>query len=89
MSYQILTTDRFDKKFKKLDHQIQRIISSWIKKHLIDCEDPKIYGKALIADRSDQWRYRIGNYRLLAKIEESNLTLILIDVGHRKDIYSK
>lgn len=87
MIYEISTTEKFDKALKKLDRQTQRIIKAWIEKNLINCENPRIHGKALIANRSGQWRYRVGDYRILAEIHDNKLVLILIDVGHRKDIY--
>ena len=87
MIYEISTTEKFDKALKKLDRQTQRIIKAWIEKNLINCENPRIHGKALIANRSGQWRYRVGDYRILAEIHDNKLVLILIDVGRRKDIY--
>ena len=87
MIYEISTTEKFDKAFKKLDRQTQRIIKTWIEKNLINCENPRIHGKALTANRSGQWRYRVGDYRILAEIHDNKLVLILIDVGHRRDIY--
>ena len=87
MIYEISTTEKFDKAFKKLDRQTQRIIKAWIEKNLINCENPRIHGKALTSNRSGQWRYRVGDYRILAEIQDDKLVLIFIDVGHRKDIY--
>jgi len=87
MIYEISTTEKFDKAFKKLDRQTQRIIKAWIEKNLINCENPRIHGKALTSNRSGQWRYRVGDYRILAEIHDNKLVLILVDVGHRKDIY--
>lgn len=87
MIYQLTTTDKFDKAFKKLDRQTQKIIKAWIDKNLMDCEDPRIHGKGLTANRSGQWRYRVGDYRILAEIQDNQLVLVLIDVGHRSRIY--
>ena len=87
MIYEISTTEKFDKALKKLDRQTQKIIKAWIEKNLINCENPRIHGKALTANSSGQWRYRVGDYRILAEIHDNKLVLILIDVGHRKDIY--
>ena len=87
MIYEISTTEKFDKALKKLDRQTQRIIKAWIEKNLINCENPRIHGKALTSNRSGQWRYRVGDYRILAEIQDDKLVLIFIDVGHRKDIY--
>lgn len=87
MIYQLTTTDKFDKAFKKLDRQTQKIIKAWIDKNLIGCENPRIHGRGLTANRSGQWRYRVGDYRILAEIMDNNLVLVLIDVGHRSMIY--
>lgn len=87
MTYTIITTDKFDKAFKKLDKQTQRIIKSWIDKNLMNCENPRIHGKGLTANRSGQWRYRVGDYRILADIRDNEIVLILVDVGHRSRIY--
>lgn len=87
MIYQIVTTDKFDKSFKKLDKQTQKIIKAWIEKNLVGCENPRIHGKWLTADKSGQWRYRVGDYRILAEIRESELILVLVEVGHRSRIY--
>ena len=88
MTYKIVTTEKFDKAFKKLDRQTQKIIKAWIDKNLTDCENPcSIHGKGLTANRSGQWRYRVGNYRILAEIQDDKLVLVFIDVGHRSIIY--
>lgn len=87
MIYQILTTEKFDKEFKKLDKQIQIMIKSWIDKNLANCENPRIHGKGLTGNRSGQWRYRIGSYRILAEIQDTKLVIIFIDIGHRRNIY--
>lgn len=87
MIYQLTTTDKFDKAFKKLDRQTQKIIKAWIDKNLIGCENPRIHGRGLTANRSGQWRYRVGDYRILAEIMDNKLVLVLIDVGHRSMIY--
>lgn len=87
MSYTIQTTPRFDKEFKKLDFYTQKIIKAWINKNIQGCEDPKIHGKALSSNRSDQWRYGIGDYRLLCEMHDNELIILALSVGHRKEVY--
>ena len=87
MSYQIRTTDRFDKSFKKLDRYTQRIIKAWIVKYLVNCTDPRANGKALTANHNGQWRYRIGDYRLICHIDDDKLIILALNVGHRRIIY--
>ena len=89
MIYQLVTTDKFDKAFKKLDRQTQKIIKAWLDKNLMNCTDPRIHGKGLTSNRSGQWRYRVGDYRILAEIQDERLVLVLIDIGHRSRIYKQ
>ena len=88
MSYYVETTARFDKEFKKLDKYTQQMIKSWIGKNLQNCENPRAHGKGLTANKSGQWRYRIGDYRLLCLIQDQELIILALTVGHRRDIYS-
>ena len=88
MSYHVKTTARFDKEFKKLDKYTQQMIKSWIVKNLQNCENPRAHGKGLTANKSGQWRYRIGDYRLLCLIQDQELIILALTVGHRRDIYS-
>ena len=89
MSYRVETTPRFDKEFKKLDRYTQRIIKAWIEKNLINCDDPRAHGKGLTSEHSGQWRYRIGDYRIICVIEDRRLVILALTIGHRSDIYRK
>ena len=75
------------KQLKKLDKHISALIIGWIEKNLVDCEDPRQYGKGLVANRSGGWRYRIGDYRILADIQDDKLVILIITVGHRREVY--
>lgn len=88
MSYQVRTTARFDKEFRKLDRYTMRMIKAWIEKNLVDCENPRVHGKGLTANRSGQWRYRIGDYRLICEIHDNELIILALSVGHRRDVSS-
>lgn len=68
MRYEVILSKKFRKSFQKLDMHIQNIIKNWIDKNLENCENPRAFGKALQGKYKGQWRYRVGDYRLLAKI---------------------
>lgn len=89
MKYAVETTARFDKEFKKLDRYTQKMIKAWIEKNLVGCENPRAHGKALTANRTGQWRYRIGDYRLICLIKDNELIILAMTVGHRRDIYER
>ena len=88
MTYQVRTTKKFDESFKKLDRQSQKLIKNWIEGNLMDCPDPRFSGKPLTGNFKGVWRYRIGSYRLLTKIDDDKLIIFAIDVGHRRNIYN-
>lgn len=73
---------------KKMDRHEAALILSWIEKNLVNCENPRIHGKQLSANRSEQWWYRIGDYRIIALIDDYSIKILVLRIGHRKDIYS-
>lgn len=87
MKYKVVFTDRAKKQIKKLDRSVAALIIGWIEKNLENCENPRIYGKNLIANKSGQWRYRIGDYRIICEIQDEEITILVLEVGHRKSIY--
>ncbi len=87
MIYHVETTTRFDREFRKLDKYTQRMIKAWIEKNLDECSNPRIHGKGLMANRSGQWRYRIGDYRLICEIHDNQLIILALTIGHRREIY--
>ena len=87
MTYKIeFAYDAF-KELGKLDRYTQKLITSWIKKHLQNIENPRSIGKPLVGNKNGQWRYRIGDYRLLCLIEDDKLVILVIKIGHRRDVY--
>lgn len=87
MKYKIEYTQKAVKEFLKLGKQTQINIQKWVKKHLVGCEDPRLHGKALTADKKGLWRYRVGDYRLIADIQDEKILILILTVGHRKEIY--
>ena len=88
MRYSVQYSKQAIKELKKLDRFTRQMIYSWIDKNLSDCEDPRQHGKALAANRKGQWRYRIGDYRLICDIQDDKLVILALTVGHRRDIYN-
>lgn len=85
--YSVEFTYKAKKYLSKLNPSTAKLILSWVKKNLVDCTDPRAHGKALTANRSGQWRYRIGDYRLLCEIYDDKVLILVVEIGHRKDIY--
>lgn len=87
MKYKVEYTAQAVKQLKKLDKHTAALIYGWIDNNLVDCENPRLHGKGLTANRSGQWRYRIGDYRLIAEIQDEKITILLLNIGHRREIY--
>ena len=87
MIYKVEFTANALKDLKKMDRHTAALILGWIRKNLENCENPRLHGKGLTANRSGEWRYRIGDYRILAKIDDTKITIFIVNVGHRREIY--
>ncbi|HBG68077.1 MAG TPA: type II toxin-antitoxin system mRNA interferase toxin, RelE/StbE family [Kandleria vitulina] len=81
MRYRIETTERFDREFRKLDRYTQRMVKAWIDRNISETDNPR---KGLSASRRGQWRYRIGDYRLLCEIQDDRLVILALTIGHRR-----
>ena len=87
MAYRVEYSKTALKQLKKMDRFDARLITSWIGKNLEGCEDPRAHGKGLTANRSGEWRYRVGNYRILCTIEDETLVIEVFSIGHRSAVY--
>ena len=87
--FEIKYTDKFIKQLNKIDPNDKRLIVNWINKNLDNTDNPYKTGKALVGNLKGLWRYRIGKYRVIVKIENQVLEIYLLRLGLRKDIYKQ
>ena len=87
MTYRVETSSRFDRSFRKLDRPDQRKLKSWIDNNLVGCDDPRALGKPFTGNHRGLWRYRVGVYRIIADIQDDRVVILLIDIGHRREVY--
>ncbi|WP_331462938.1 type II toxin-antitoxin system RelE/ParE family toxin [Alterileibacterium massiliense] len=85
--YTLKYSERAIKQLKKLDKGTQKLILTWLGKNLENCDNPRIKGKGLTANRSGEWRYRVGNYRIICDIRDEELIILALSIGHRRNIY--
>ena len=82
---------RFDeralKELKKLGRQTQRDIIAYLDERVAGNADPRRFGKRLKGELFGLWRYRVGDYRILCQIKDGELLVLVVGVGHRKDVY--
>ena len=74
------------RQFERLDRSVQRRIQTYLNEKVL-AGDPRHFGRALRGDLSGLWRYRVGDFRLIAKLEDAILTVVIIKTGHRSAIY--
>ena len=87
MSYRVEYLPQVVKTLEKMNKYTKKILVEWIEKNLVGCENPRVHGKPLYANRAGQWRYRVGDYRIIVKIEDDKLVILVIAIGHRKEVY--
>jgi mRNA interferase RelE/StbE len=86
--YHVLYSDEAKKALRKLDPYISKMIAAWVRKNLVGCTDPRAHGKGLSANRAGHWRYRVGDYRLIAIIHDDTVTILMLSIGHRSVVYN-
>lgn len=87
MKYELKIEDKALKQLKKLDKVHREKIIKWINKNLRDTDNSYLYGKPFKENLSGFWRYRVGNYRILARIDDKIIKFFILGIGHRKKIY--
>ena len=72
---------------RKLGAEPQRRILNYLRERIATAEDPRRFGRPLTGDLKGLWRYRIGDYRIVASIEDNRLVVLVVTVGHRREVY--
>ncbi len=86
--WNVIFTHQADKVFSKLDRPIQKEIERYLSERVVTAENPRALGKPLKGNLSDYWSYRSGDYRIIFKIEDDELIVVVIHVAHRKEVYT-
>lgn len=87
MSWDYRVSERALKELRKLGPDASRRILSYLDERIRGAADPRQLGKVLRGELGDYWRYRVGDYRILCKIEDEVLIVLVVKVGHRRDVY--
>jgi len=86
-TWTIEITRTAEKQIKRLDRPGQQSIVRFLRDRLQPADNPRQWGKPLHGDQGGLWRYRIGDYRLICDIRDEKITVLVLRVGHRKDVY--
>ena len=85
--WKIAITSGAEKQISKLDQGAQHAILRFLRERLQAAENPRQLGKPLQGEKGGLWRYRVGDYRLICDIQDEKITVLVVRVGHRKDVY--
>jgi mRNA interferase RelE/StbE len=88
MAYSVELTAEVDRELGKLDPQHSKRILKFLRERVAKLDDPRSIGQALHGSRLGEfWKYRVGDYRLICKIEDDRLVVLVLRIGDRKEIY--
>ena len=85
--YSVKIPNKILKKINKMDAPVRRRITEWIDTNLQGCENPRAKGHALEGDLGDLWRYRVGDYRIVAQIRDTEIVIVIVKVAKRESVY--
>ena len=87
MAWQIEFDSEAENDLKKINREMQRRILRYLRERIATGKDPRRFGAPLRRELSGLWKYRLGDYRIICRIEDKKVVVYVIRVGHRKDIY--
>lgn len=76
-----------EKGIEKLDSPVRIRILRFLRTNVADSSDPRLHGKALSGKMAGLWSYRVGDYRIICDIQDNIVTVLVLNIGHRKDVY--
>jgi mRNA interferase RelE/StbE len=79
--------ERARRELRKLATETQQTILRYLRERVAGSSDPRQFGKPLRMNLAGLWRYRVGDYRLICRLEEDRLIVLVLKVGHRREIY--
>jgi len=86
--WQIELNDASKKDLAKLDKQVARRIISFLRDRLAQLDNPRAIGEALRgSELGEFWKYRVGDYRIIARIEDNVVKILILKIGNRRDVY--
>ena len=89
MAWRIELTDSARKTLKKIDPQVARRISTYLRERIATADKPRDLAKSLQGELRQYWRFRVGDYRLVCDIQDDVLRVLVIRIAHRKHVYRR
>ena len=87
MAWTVEISDFAEGQLRKLDGSVQKRILDWLNDRIEGCKNPRHFGEPLKGDHAGLWRYRVGNYRIICEIVDERIIVLVLAIGHRRDVY--
>ncbi|MBI4164870.1 MAG: type II toxin-antitoxin system RelE/ParE family toxin [Acidobacteria bacterium] len=87
MAWRVEISRTAEKQIKKLDRQVRTDLVRYLRERVVGATNPRSFGKPLRGEKKGLWRYRVGDYRIICDIRDSDETAVVLALGHRKHIY--
>lgn len=88
LDWKIEFSESAKKDLKKFDNQVSKKVIKWLESRILPGVDPRLWGKQLKGSAcGEMWRYRVGEYRVLCLIKDNIVTIKVVSIGHRKEVY--
>ena len=87
MAWTVEVSDYAERQLRKLDKPVQKRLLDWLEDRIDGCKNPRHFGEPLRGEMNGLWRYRIGDYRVICEIQDQQLVVLALAVGHRREIY--
>ncbi len=87
MGWKFEVSDSARRQLKKLDPQVSRRILRFLYERVARLDNPRGIGEALRGRLGEYWKYRVGDYRLIARMEDERLIVLIVEVDHRSQVY--
>lgn len=87
MKWRVEIEDYAKKELRKLNPKIQERILDYLEENIENCSNPRKEGKSLKGRFKGLWRYRVGDYRIVCRIEDKTVTVLVVRIAHRGDVY--
>lgn len=88
LAYKAELSNGAKKQLSKLDVQTAKRIVQWLRNRIENCENPRLWGEPLVGKFTGLWKYRIGTFRLICEIKDNELIVLVIELGHRREVYN-
>lgn len=88
MSWRIEFAESVVKQLRKLDPALSRRLVRFLRERIASLDDPRSLGAALRGDDLGRfWKYRVGDYRIIAEIVDREIRIVVVRIGHRREVY--